>query len=138
MEDVHHLFHSFQQLSRQFIQAKNEALQPFGLYSAQWAIIYTLKTKGPLTQKDIGDYLSVEAPHITRTVKKLIEQGYCQSVVGQDKRTKYVQLTEVALADYPKWEAAVLAVNHQLLSNLSVDAQQELQRLIGTWLKQLS
>lgn len=132
------LFHSLHQLSRNLTNKLNEELQAFGLYSAQWSVLYVLKTKQPLTQKELCDYLSVEAPPMTRTIQRLVKQGYVKQIPGKDKREKYIQLTETALSEYPKWEAAVFQANQSLLENFPEASQQELFNLIQHWQHHLS
>ncbi|XJZ26743.1 MarR family winged helix-turn-helix transcriptional regulator [Bacillota bacterium Lsc_1132] len=132
------LFHSLHQLSRNLTNKLNEELQAFGLYSAQWSVLYVLKTKQPLTQKELCDYLSVEAPPMTRTIQRLVKQGYVKQIPGKDKREKYIQLTETALSEYPKWEAAVFQANQSLLENFPEASQQELFNLIQQWQHHLS
>src|SRR5689334_660210 len=133
----HELFHTLHQLSRHLTNKLNEALKPLGLYSAQWAVIYVLKTKGSLTQKELCEYLFVEAPPMTRTIQRLVKQGYVSQIPGKDKREKHVQLTSIALEEYPKWEHIVNTVNHELMKNLPLDSQQELVKLQKSWLNQI-
>nr|WP_263325055.1 MarR family transcriptional regulator [Neobacillus sp. Marseille-Q6967] len=133
----HGLFHTLHQLSRHLTNKLNETLKPFGLYSAQWSVSFVLKTKGSLTQKELCEYLFVEAPPMTRTIQRLVKQGYVKQVPGQDKREKYIQLTDKALTEYPKWEQAVFECNHSLLKNLPEADQEELSRLQSMWLKQI-
>src|SRR6478735_8211255 len=102
----HELFHTLHQLSRQLTNTLNEALKPLGLYGSQWSVIFVLKTKGSLTQKELCEYLFVEAPPMTRTIQRLVKQGYVRQVPGKDKREKYIQLTEEAVKEFPKWEHA--------------------------------
>ncbi|MFC3884114.1 MarR family winged helix-turn-helix transcriptional regulator [Bacillus songklensis] len=137
MLDNHNLFHSIHQLSRQLTKHVNEVLQPFGLYSAQWSVLYVLKKKGTLTQTGLCEYLSVEAPPMTRTIQRLIKQGYVKQVPGEDKRTKHIQLTEKALIEFPKWEEAILQMNDSLIKQFSKSSQEELYILVSTWLHQL-
>lgn len=127
----HDFFHSIHQLSRQLIKSKNEVLQPFGLYSAQWSVLYVLKTRGTLTQKELSDYLSVEAPPMTRTIQRLVRQGFVQQVTGSDKRTKKIELTTEAIAEYPKWEKAVIDMNESILQHFSQNATEQLHTLIS-------
>ncbi|WP_251549912.1 MarR family winged helix-turn-helix transcriptional regulator [Neobacillus muris] len=134
---IHELFHTLHQLSRHLTNKLNEALKPAGLYSSQWAVIYVLKTKGSITQKELCDYLSVEAPPMTRTIQRLVKQGYVRQQTGQDKREKHVQLTDEALAQYPEWEKIVSEVNNRLLSQFPESSQKELLYLQKNWLKQL-
>ncbi|MBO0958871.1 MarR family transcriptional regulator [Neobacillus sp. MM2021_6] len=133
----HELFHTLHQLSRQLTNKLNESLKPFGLYSAQWAVIFVLKNKGSLTQKELCDYLFVEAPPMTRTIQRLVKQGYVRQVPGKDKREKHVQLTDAALSEYPLWESVVTTVNQELLKHFPVASQEELLKLQTNWLQQI-
>lgn len=138
MKDIHALFHSLQQLSRELTKGLNEALQPFDIYSSHWSVLYVLKNNGSLTQKEIADYLSIEAPPITRTIQKLVELGYVKQVKGKDKRTKNIELTESSLEMFPKWEEAVLKMNKSLLDNFPVESQDQLMVLVTEWNMYLS
>lgn len=133
----HALFHSLHQLSRQLTNRLNEALKPYGLYSAQWSVLFVLHTKGSLTQKELCEYLFVEAPPMTRTIQRLVKQGYVSQIPGKDKREKYIQLTGEAEKEFPKWELAVSECNNELLRNFPESSQQELVNLQSLWLKQL-
>jgi MarR family transcriptional regulator, transcriptional regulator for hemolysin len=130
----HQLFHSVQQLSRQLTKHLNEALSPFGLYSAQWSVIYVLKVQGPMTQKEISDYLSVEAPPMTRTIQRLLKQGYVEQLPGEDKRTKVIHLTNTAHREYPTWEAAVMDINNKLLQSVPEASRKKLELLLTDWI----
>jgi MarR family transcriptional regulator, transcriptional regulator for hemolysin len=134
----HGLIHTLHQLSRNLTNQMNETLKPFGLYSAQWAVIFVLQTKGTLTQKDLCEYLSVEAPPMTRTIQRLVKQGYVQQIQGADKREKHIQLTEKARGQYPIWEKSVFELNQSLLKGLPETDQAELFKLLNTWLHQLN
>jgi len=134
---THDLFHTLHQLSRQLTNKLNEALKPLGLYSAQWSVIYVLKNKGSLTQKELCDYLFVEAPPMTRTIQRLVKQGYVSQAQGKDKREKHVQLTDIALQEYPKWEQIVNTVNQELLKNIPDQSQEQLMKLQKSWLQQI-
>ncbi|CRK81661.1 MarR family winged helix-turn-helix transcriptional regulator [Neobacillus massiliamazoniensis] len=133
----HDLFHSLHQLSRHLTNKLNEVLKPMGIYGSQWAVIYVLKKKDSLTQKELCDYLFVEAPPMTRTIQRLVKQGYVRQVPGQDKREKHIQLTDEALKQYPNWEQAVTELNQTLLSQLPKTSQEELFNLQNYWLNQL-
>jgi MarR family transcriptional regulator, transcriptional regulator for hemolysin len=133
----HALIHTLHQLSRQLTNKLNDVLKPMGLYSSQWAVIFVLKTKGSLTQKELCEYLFVEAPPMTRTIQRLVKQGYVRQVPGKDKREKYIQLTDEALKEFPKWEHAVTELNKLLLKHFPEAAQEELLKLQHRWLQQL-
>ncbi|MEH6992355.1 MarR family transcriptional regulator [Neobacillus drentensis] len=133
----HALFHTLHQLSRQLTNKLNEALKPFGLYSAQWSVLFVLHTKGSLTQKELSEYLFVEAPPMTRTIQRLVKQGYVRQIPGKDKREKFIQLTDEAVKEFPIWEHAVTECNQALLKSFPETSQQELLTLQSVWLKQL-
>ena len=133
----HELFHTLHQLSRHLTNTLNEALKPLGLYGSQWSVIFVLQTKGSLTQKELCDYLFVEAPPMTRTIQRLVKQGYVRQVPGKDKREKLIQLTDVALTLYPEWEKTVMENNQSLLKHLPEHSQEELFHLQKSWLQKL-
>lgn len=133
----HELFHTLHQLSRHLTNKLNKALKPLGLYGSQWAVIFVLKKRGSLTQKELCDYLFVEAPPMTRTIQRLVKQGYVKQVQGKDKREKHVQLTLDALKQYPEWENAVNDFNQELLKDFPTTSQEELSKLLNSWLHQL-
>ncbi|MFK2826032.1 MarR family transcriptional regulator [Bacillus sp. B190/17] len=135
--ELHLLFHSVHQLSRQIMKHNNNVLQKYGLYSAQWAVLYVLKQKGRLTQKELSEYLAVEAPPMTRTIQRLVKQGYVKQVPGEDKRVKFIELTEQAEKEYPVWEREVLKMNEKTIAGFRKEDQQQLQRLVENWLSAL-
>lgn len=133
----HELIHQVHQLSRKLTKKLNEVLLPYGLYSAQWSVIYVLNEKGTLTQKELCEYLSVEAPPMTRTIKRLAKQGYVSQELGSDKRKKYIALTDKALASFPEWEKAVMKMDIALGESLSEFTRKELTIVLSKWFKQL-
>ncbi|MBS4213417.1 MULTISPECIES: MarR family winged helix-turn-helix transcriptional regulator [Neobacillus] len=130
----HELIHTLHQLSRRLTNKLNEALKPTGLYGSQWAVIFVLKNKGSLTQKELSEYLAVEAPPMTRTIQRMVKQGYVKQIPGQDKREKRVELTDEAHAKYPEWEKIVIELNKSLLPK---SHKEELYQLQKSWLEQL-
>ncbi|MDQ0857412.1 MarR family winged helix-turn-helix transcriptional regulator [Bacillus sp. V2I10] len=131
------IFHSIQQLSRQLTKRLNEVLQPHGLFSAQWTVLFTLKKYGTLTQTELCDYLSIEAPPMTRTIQRLVKQGYVLQIPGSDKRTKHIKLTDKAINDYALWEKSVLEMENDLLKAIPDDMQDPLRTYIQQWLQHI-
>ncbi|MGD6966186.1 MarR family winged helix-turn-helix transcriptional regulator [Rossellomorea vietnamensis] len=137
-ENTHMLFHSVNQLSRRLTKHLNEALEPYGLFSAQWSVLYVLREKGTLTQKALSEYLAVEAPPMTRTIQRLLKQEFIQQKSSdEDKRKKYIMLSPKAEAEFPVWEKAVLEKNEELIRKLSSPSQENLQKILNEWLKQI-
>jgi MarR family transcriptional regulator, transcriptional regulator for hemolysin len=137
MEDKHRLFHSIHQLSRNLTKRVNAALEPYGIYSSQWSVLFVLKEKGSMTQKELCNYLAIEAPPMTRTIQKLQKLGLIEQREAEDKRKKYIALTSKALNSYPIWEKTVMEVNKQIISGLTEGDQNELQTIVSDWLNTL-
>ena len=124
------VFHEMHQKARLSIKEVNETLKDFGLYSAQWSILYSLKQFGEMTQTNIWKYLHVEAPTVTRTLMKLEQRKLIIRKEGNDKRERIVQLTEQAHIMIPKIEAKIAEVEGRLLQSLSASEVHELTRLL--------
>ncbi|MDR4887260.1 MarR family winged helix-turn-helix transcriptional regulator [Fredinandcohnia sp. QZ13] len=138
MQTGHELFHAVHQLSRQLTKHVNETLEPFGLFSAQWSVLFVLKTKGTSTQSELCDYLTVEAPPMTRNIQKLVKLGYVRQIQGIDKRTKQIELTEKALTEFPEWEQAMIEMNERLVNNFPKELQDQLRELLNQWFHQIT
>ncbi len=137
MQEKHELFHSIHQLSRNLTKRVNTALEPYEIYSSQWSVLFVLKEKGSMTQKELCHYLAIEAPPMTRTIQKLQKLGLVDQTEGEDRRKKYIGLTEKAITSYPVWEQAVINVNNQIVSSLSEHDQKELRIMLTTWLNKI-
>ncbi|MGK7378889.1 MarR family winged helix-turn-helix transcriptional regulator [Planococcus sp. 1R117A] len=124
------LFHEIHQKSRLSVKEVNEALKEFDLYSSQWSILFCLKQFSSMTQKEIWQYLNVEAPTVTRTLTRLEESGWVIRKEGTDKRERIVQLSARAEKVVPEIEKRVLEVEENLVSSLSEDEQKLLIELL--------
>jgi len=86
-------FNQYRLMYRPFINQLNVQLEPYQLYSSQWAVLRFLKDKGPHSFVDIANFMSIEKPSVTKLVHKLVELGYVETVAGKDKREKLVHLS---------------------------------------------
>ncbi|MDN7243217.1 MarR family transcriptional regulator [Planococcus sp. N028] len=124
------LFHEIHQKSRLSVKEVNEVLKEFDLYSSQWSILFCLKQLGAMTQKEIWQYLHVEAPTVTRTLVRLEQSGWIVRREGKDKRERIVDLSDQAEQLMPKIEQRVIELEEKLLSGLTDEEQQQLVALI--------
>ena len=124
------LFHEIHQKSRLSVKEVNEALKEFDLYSTQWSILFCIKQFGCMTQKEIWQYLNVEAPTVTRTVARLEESGWVERREGVDKRERIVYLTERAEEAVPQITKRILEVEEKLVSSLTENEQAQLIELL--------
>ncbi|GLC88813.1 MarR family winged helix-turn-helix transcriptional regulator [Lysinibacillus piscis] len=86
-------FNEYRLLYRPFINHINTLLGKYQLYNSQWAVLRLLHDKGPHSLVTIAHFMYIEKPSVTRLVQKLVELGYVETMTGQDKREKLVQLT---------------------------------------------
>lgn len=124
------LFHEIHQKSRLSIKEVNDALKEFELYSSQWSILFCLKQFGAMTQKEIWQYLNVEAPTVTRTIARLEESGWVFREEGLDKRARIVHLTPFAEQNSPEIEKRIQHVEEEMVSSLSEEEQDQLLSLL--------
>lgn len=108
----------------------NDCLKQHGLYNAQWSILYYLYKNGAKTQSEIMSYFHVEAPTITRTVKRMEENGWIVRVPGADKRERYIELTADAKKKYSEIEKTVSEHEEIMLANLTIEEKQFLLDLL--------
>ncbi|WP_019119081.1 MarR family winged helix-turn-helix transcriptional regulator [Brevibacillus massiliensis] len=129
--------HKINQAARKFAKKTNEQLSCLGLYSSQWAIIFCLHNRGPLTQIEIGCYLNVEAPTITRTVARLEELGYVVREAGEDKRERKVFLTPKAAEMIPLWQKEVDRLEAVVVQDIEEHDLAVFQRVLQQMMKNL-
>lgn len=128
------LIHQINQCARLITKKANERLEPFGLYSSQWSILYCLKTIGLMTQKEILSYLNVEAPTVTRTIKRLEENGWIQREQGEDKREKLVVLTKEAELKYDSINQEMLKFEEDMLADFQDGDKEAFSEFLNVFL----
>ncbi|MEB4595631.1 MarR family winged helix-turn-helix transcriptional regulator [Bacillus amyloliquefaciens] len=128
------LIHQINQCARLITKKANERLEPFSLYSSQWSILYCLKTIGPMTQKEIWSYLNVEAPTVTRTIKRLEENGWIQREQGEDKREKLVVLTKEAELKYDSINQEMLKFEEDMLADFQDGDKEAFSEFLNVFL----
>lgn len=120
------LFHEIHQKARLSVKEVNDTLKEFELYSSQWSILFCLKQFGSMTQKEIWQYLNVEAPTVTRTIVRLEESGWILRREGKDKRERIVQLSSFAEQKMPEIAERIRQTEKRLVSDLSDKEQDQL------------
>ncbi|MEN2465098.1 MarR family transcriptional regulator [Ornithinibacillus sp. JPR2-1] len=118
------IIHLFNQRVRFINKQLNDRLQSHDLYHAQWSIMYYLYENGPKTQTEITNYFHVNPPTITRTVKRMEENGWVNRVVGKDRRQHYIELTNDAMERYKEIEKIVADHEAEILSQLSEEEKE--------------
>lgn len=79
---------------------------------------------------ELASYQSVEKPTMTRTVQRLKELGYLESVPTKDKREKRMQLTEAGVSVYQEVRLTIDAFEEKIIEGISEEEQLEVIRLM--------
>src|SRR5699024_2660908 len=131
------LIHLLNQTVRLIKQKLNEALQPYGVYHSQWSILYCIHKFGTLTQKEIAEYLNVEAPTITRTVKKLMDNGWIVREKGQDKRANQIYLTAKSKKEMDNISQSITIVHDEVLASFADEQHKQLREILLKMMKEV-
>lgn len=98
--------------------------------------MYYLNNDGSVTLVELSHYLGVEKPTVTRTIAKLGEMGYLETVPTKDKREK-MQLTVVGRKVYQEVRATIDEFEQNILKGISEEEQLEGIRLMSLIRKNL-
>ena len=97
------------------------ALQ-FDLSECAFWILYILRSNfALLTQRDLCEYLKQPKQSVHTALKKLIEKGYIELSFGDDKRSKYITLTDVGNKFAEQTIDRVIEAERKALTGLSGD-----------------
>lgn len=129
--------HKVNQLARSFTKKLNEKISPLGLYSSQWAIVVYLYEKKQCTQIELSQYLTVEAPTITRTLARMEEMGWVTREYGNNKREKHIKLTKKAYEMFIKWNLVSDDIEADATKDISKDELEVFNNVLEKMIKNL-
>lgn len=89
----------------------DEALQPSGLVTTQYALLSTLARAGrPIPHGELADAQVMAGTTLTRNLAPLVRDGLVHIEPGDDRRTRLISITEKGLAARdlarPLWQEA--------------------------------
>ena len=113
-------FHEQLQFSRSFRKELNERLKEINLFHTQWLVLYCMSLKESTTLVEISNYLDVEKPTISRTVKRLEEQGFIETLPSDDKRERRIALSSKGLTSFKEGSQIITAYEAELIEGISV------------------
>ena len=124
------VIHQLYQTTRAMTKSLNQLLEAYGLFSSEWTVINSIKLHGEMTQSALADYLNIEPAAISKSLSKLEKKGFIERRTGEDKREKYVFLSQTALRQYPEWSRAIAKHREQTLTALPAEEQKKLALLL--------
>ena len=101
---------SFRRTSRALTQLYEQVLNPLGLRVTQFTILQVLALAGEVTQRQLGDMLVMDSTTLTRTLLIMARQGWIAERRGEDRRQRWLRLSEDGEKQLkralPAWEKA--------------------------------
>ena len=99
---------SFRRASRVLTQHYDRTLRPLGLRGTQFTLLQALSLAGEVSQGTLGEILAIDSTTLTRTLAILGRRGWIASRSGEDRRERWLSLSEAGRAEYkralPHWE----------------------------------
>lgn len=129
--------HKINQLARCFTKKLNEKIAPLDLYASQWGIIIYLHKVGECTQVELCHYLSVEAPTVTRTLKRMEEGGWILRIEGNDKREKRIRLTSRGLEMFPECYEIASSLETDIVKDFTKEELDIFNRVLEKMMKNM-
>jgi DNA-binding MarR family transcriptional regulator len=88
----------------------DDELRSTGLRTTQFSLLRRLRRTGEVRQRDLGGLTSLDETTLTRNLRPLIDAGWVAVRPGEDRREKFIRLTEAGAAKLndaePAWERA--------------------------------
>jgi DNA-binding MarR family transcriptional regulator len=105
-------------VSRALTQLYEHELRPLGIRVTQLTILQVLSRAGGLSQRKLGEILSIDSTTLTRTLKIMIRQGWIAERRGQDRRERLLRLTKSGFTQLksilPVWREIQARLRRQL------------------------
>lgn len=106
-------------------------LAPHELSNANWSLLHYLMEHGLTTTSQIAKYWDVEKPTVSANVKTLTRHGLIQIKYGEDKREKYLSLTESGENLYGIIFPEIKLLQQRLLSTMTEAQRQKFQQALN-------
>ena len=119
-----HRFH------KRYMAQLSSLLAPFDISNANWSLLQYLAQQEVATTSQIAKYWDVEKPTVSANVKTLMQHGLVQTKQGEDKREKYLSLTEKGQTLHQNISPEIKFLQNKLLSVLSEEQKLEIQQVL--------
>jgi DNA-binding MarR family transcriptional regulator len=104
------LCNALRQATRAVSRLYDEELRGVGLRTTQYSLLRRLRAAGEARQRDLGGLMSLDETTLTRNLRPLIDAGWVAIRPGEDRREKFVRLTDAGAAKLqearPAWQRA--------------------------------
>jgi DNA-binding MarR family transcriptional regulator len=112
------LCNALRQASRAVSRLYDDELRGVGLRTTQYSLLRVLSHLGEVRQRNLGALTSLDETTLTRNLRPLIDSGWLAVGPGEDRREKFIRLTEAGAAKLkkalPAWERAQYRLRSRL------------------------
>ncbi len=106
------------QLLRSVARLYDAELAAVGLRGTQYSLLAHVAALGPIAPGELAQRMGLDASTLTRNLRLLLDQGWCEQGPGADARSRSITLTAAGQAKHqqakPHWKRAQLQVNERL------------------------
>jgi len=103
----------------------------FGLSVTEWRVLAVLGLQPGLSASEVAERTAMDKVAVSRAVNSLLGDGRLERAVhGDDRRRSILSLSDEGQAIYDAVVPIALAYETALLSNLSADEREQLDRLL--------
>jgi len=124
-------------ISRVITGIYDEKLRPFGIGSAQFALLVVIYQIEPATRAKIGRFHHQDRSTLTRNLKVILSEGWVEEIPDQaDGRSRPIALTkagiDLLLKAEPAWQAAQAQAKALLGKDGTIAVMDIAYRIIGS------
>ena len=125
---MNNFFNSYINVYRPYIHHINVILEPYDLYAAQYRVLRDIAGNQPTTLVQVSKRSFIEKPTASKIIKKLIEFNLVQAINSkEDKREKFLTLTEKGEAMHKEIYEQVLEFQNKCFEAIGADEQELLK-----------
>ncbi|CAM2795831.1 MarR family winged helix-turn-helix transcriptional regulator [Salinicoccus roseus] len=119
-------FDAYMAIHRPYINRANSILSTYNLYSSQWLILKDIAKKGKTTSVDVSRRRGIEKPTATKVIKHLLELDLIESTPGEDRRIKYLTMTEKGKHLFDEVSDKMNHMQREVLEDFEIEEVEEL------------
>ncbi|WP_320421412.1 MarR family winged helix-turn-helix transcriptional regulator [Mammaliicoccus lentus] len=125
---MNNFLNSYINVYRPYIHHINVILEPYDLYAAQYRVLRDIAGNQPTTLVQVSKRSFIEKPTARKIIKKLIEFNLVQAINSkEDKREKFLTLTEKGEAMHKEIYEQVLEFQNKCFEAIGADEQELLK-----------
>lgn len=114
-------------------KALDECLSEEGMTSRQWEVLAVLSRQGELPQRQLAEFLGIEAPAVAGVVSRMERDGWLhREGCSDDRRRVLIRPTDRAVAAWSRSIDCIYEMRDQLTAGLSDSDLDALRRICTT------